>query len=81
MMTQTSLITSLTGDNLVKGLFRKACRDGLVSDFVLKEMGGLVSTPDLYQSLLKGYTTDYGILPASWSANVDKGSDGNALQT
>ncbi|KAL7538529.1 hypothetical protein ACHAXR_009580 [Thalassiosira sp. AJA248-18] len=56
-------------DNLVKGLFRKCCRDGLASDFVLKEMADL-STPDLYQSLLKGVTNEYGNLPKSWSANV-----------
>ena len=56
-------------DNLVKGLFRKCCQDGMVSDFVLKEMSYL-STPDLYQSLLKGATNDYGNLPKSWSVNV-----------
>lgn len=56
-------------DNLVKGLFRKCCREGLASDFVLRETADL-STPDLYQSLLKGVTNDYGNLPKSWSANV-----------
>ncbi|KAL3769973.1 hypothetical protein ACHAW5_004785 [Stephanodiscus triporus] len=61
-------------DNLVKGLFRKCCRDGLVSNFVLKEMADL-ATPDLYQSLLKGATSDYGNLPKSWSAKVREKSD------
>ena len=56
-------------DNLVKGLFRKCCRDGLVSNFVLKEMTSL-ATPDLYQSLLKGNTNNYGNLPKTWSCNV-----------
>ncbi|KAL9187799.1 hypothetical protein ACHAXT_006177 [Thalassiosira profunda] len=56
-------------DDLVKGLFRKCSQEGLVSDFVLKEMADL-STPDLYQSLLKGVTNSYGNLPKSWSANV-----------
>jgi len=56
-------------DNLVKGLFRKCCRDGLVSDFVLKETTDL-SAPGFYQSLLEGVTNDYGNLPKSWSANV-----------
>ena len=56
-------------DNLVQGLFRKASMDGLVSDFVLKEMRDL-ATPDLYHSILKGHTNDFGILPKSWSANV-----------
>eukprot|EP00579_Thalassiosira_antarctica_P025350 CAMPEP_0202004854 /NCGR_PEP_ID=MMETSP0905-20130828/10061_1 /ASSEMBLY_ACC=CAM_ASM_000554 /TAXON_ID=420261 /ORGANISM="Thalassiosira antarctica, Strain CCMP982" /LENGTH=1035 /DNA_ID=CAMNT_0048562299 /DNA_START=41 /DNA_END=3148 /DNA_ORIENTATION=+ len=56
-------------DNLVKGLFRKCCREGLASDFVLKEMADL-STPGLYQSLLEGVTNEYGNLPKSWSANV-----------
>ncbi|KAL3806274.1 hypothetical protein ACHAXA_000872 [Cyclostephanos tholiformis] len=64
-------------DNLVKGLFRKCCRDGLVSNFVLKEMADL-ATPDLYQSLLKGVTSDYGNFPKSWSAKVREQS--NALQ-
>ena len=50
-------------------LFRKCCQDGLVSDFVLKEMSDL-SSPDLYQSLLKGVANDYGNLPKSWSSNV-----------
>jgi len=56
-------------DNLVQGLFRKASMEGLVSDFVLKEMRDL-ATPDLYHSILKGHTNDFGILPKSWSANV-----------
>jgi len=50
-------------------LFRKCCREGLASDFVLKEMADL-STPGLYQSLLEGVTNEYGNLPKSWSANV-----------
>ena len=58
-------------DNLVQGLFRRACREGLVSDFVLKEMGDLAGeNPELYQTLLQGYTSDYGILPEHWSENV-----------
>lgn len=61
-------------DNLVKGLFRKCCRDGLVSNFVLKEMRGL-ATPDLYQSILKGVTNDYGNLPKSWSTNIRERGD------
>jgi hypothetical protein len=52
-----------------QSVFRKCCRDGLTSDFVLKEMSDL-ATPELYQSLLKGVTNDYGNLPKSWSANV-----------
>ena len=56
-------------DDLVKGLFRKCSREGLVSDFVLSEMADLC-TADMYQSLLKGVTNDYGNLPKSWSANV-----------
>lgn len=56
-------------DNLVKSLFRKCCRDGLVSTFVLKEMSTL-SQPGLYQSLLGGVTNEYGNLPKSWSARV-----------
>ena len=56
-------------------LFSKCCKDGLASDFVLKEMSEL-STPDLYQSLLKGVTNDYGNLPKSWSANVRGSSAG-----
>ena len=56
-------------DNLVQGLFRKASMEGLVSDFVLKEMRDL-ATPDLYHNILKGHTNDFGILPKSWSANV-----------
>lgn len=63
-------------DNLVTGLFRKCCRDGLLSNFVLKEMTGL-ATPDLYQSLLKGNTNDYGNLPKTWSCNV---REQNSLQ-
>lgn len=63
-------------DSLVKGLFRKCCRDGLVSNFVLKEMTGLV-TADLYQSLLKGNTNNYGNLPKTWSCNV---REQNSLQ-
>jgi len=53
---------------LVKGLFSKCCKEGLTSDFVLKETGAL--TKD-YQSLLEG-VTDYGNLPKSWSENVGK---------
>ena len=56
-------------DDLAKGLFRKCCQDGLVSDFVLSEMAG-ICTADMYQSLLSGVTNDYGNLPMSWSANV-----------
>jgi len=56
-------------NDLVKGLFRKASRDGLVSDFVLKEVADLAS-PGLYQSLLEGKTNEFGNLPKSWSANV-----------
>jgi len=58
-------------NDLVKGLFRKCCRDGLVSEFVLKETADL-STPGLYQSLLEGVTNDFGNLPKSWSANVSE---------
>ena len=56
-------------DDLAKGLFRKCCQVGLVSDFVLSEMADLC-TADMYQSLLSGVTNDYGNLPKSWSANV-----------
>jgi len=54
-------------NDLVKGLFRRCCRDGQVGDLVLRSMKSL-TTPDLYQSLLEG-VADYG-LPKSWSANV-----------
>ena len=57
-------------DNFVKGLFRRCCKDGLVSDFVLKEMSTLSQT-GLYQSLLEGVTNEYGNLPKSWSARVE----------
>lgn len=67
-------------ENLVKGLFRKCCKDGLVSNFVLKEMADL-STPDLYQTLLKGVTNDYGNLPTSWSTNVKESYGFGALTT
>ena len=39
-------------------------RDGLSSDFVLKEMADL-STPGLYQILLEGVTNEYGNLRKS----------------
>lgn len=54
-------------NDLVKGLFRRCCRDGQVGDLVLLNMKALTS-PDFYQTLLEG-VADYG-LPKSWSANV-----------
>lgn len=62
-------LTLTTSFPLNRSVFRKCCRDGLTSDFVLKEMSDL-ATPELYQSLLKGVANDYGNLPKSWSANV-----------
>ena len=56
-------------DDLVKGVFRRCCRDGQVGDLVLRNMKGL-SSPDFYQTLLEGVEdADYG-LPKKWSANV-----------
>ncbi len=60
-------------NDLVKGLFRRCCRDGQVGDLVLRSMKSL-TTPDLYQSLLEG-VVDYG-LPKSWSANVRERDSG-----
>jgi len=53
-------------DQLVKGLFRRCCSEGLVSHFVLKEVTEMNVD---YQSLLEG-VTDFGNLPKTWSSNV-----------
>jgi pentatricopeptide repeat protein len=57
-------------DDLVTVVFRRCCKEGLVSRFVLRKARKAAGSQDVYYSRLLGEDVDENRLPSSWTCNV-----------